>query len=121
VIWLQGPVTVNAITVGCKVAVTGNNTCPAADLAPSIVIIDGNATFTGSPQFYGILYVRGSVTISGGTTVYGSLVTSGTVANNAGGSLTVIYHSDALQMTRENGPTTSASGTWRDFGIPGNP
>jgi hypothetical protein len=116
IIWVEGDTTFsNNTTVGCKVVVTGNNVCATANTKPSIMIINGNATFGGTTQFYGIVYVTGSITITGNSTVYGALVGASSVTNNTGGSLDIWYNSDVLERVKRNGPLGSSAGSWRDF------
>lgn len=116
IIWVEGNTTFNNnTTVGCKAVVTGTNVCSDANTKPSIMIINGDATFSGTVQFYGIVYVTGSVTISGGTTIYGAMVGASSVTNNTGGSLNIWYNSDVLERVKRNGPLGSSAGSWRDF------
>ncbi len=115
VIWIDGDHTFNGITVGCAVSVTGNNVCPAASTKPSIVIVNGNASFSGTPQFYGLLFVTGNINISGNTTVYGAVVTAGSAASTTGGSLDVWFSSSVLGGTARAGASTGSAGTWKDF------
>jgi hypothetical protein len=116
IIWVDGDTTFsNNTTVGCKAVVTGNNVCSGANTKPSIMIIDGNATFGGTVQFYGIVYVTGSITISGNATVHGAMVGASSVTNNTGGSLDIWFNSDVLERTKRNGPLGSSAGSWRDF------
>lgn len=115
VIWIQGNHTFSGVTVGCTTAVTGSNVCPLANQKPSIVIVNGDATFSGGPHFYGILFVMGDVTISGNTTVRGALVTAGSTTSNTGGSFDVWYNSTILGGTSMAGATTGSAGTWKDF------
>jgi hypothetical protein len=115
VIWIEGNTAFGNITIGCTTAVTGGNTCPAANVKPSIVIVNGNASFGGTPHIYGLLFVRGSVSMSGSTTVHGGMVVGGNISSNAGGSLDVWYSSGVLTGTRLAGPSTGSAGSWRDF------
>lgn len=119
VIWIQGngstPVDIGNITVGCTVAVNGGATCATANTRPSIVIVNGNVSFTGTPQFYGILYVTGNANMSGNTTVYGSAVIAGDASSTTGGSLDIIYNGSILDQTILAGASTGGAGTWRDF------
>ncbi|MDX1490104.1 MAG: hypothetical protein R3332_02385 [Pseudohongiellaceae bacterium] len=114
VIWVEGDVTISGITVGCTTAVTGNNVCPAANTKPSIVVVNGNATFTGTPHFYGLLFIRGDTLGSGNVTVHGAMVIAGN-ASSTGGSLDIWYNSDVLESTAKAGASTGSSGTWKDF------
>lgn len=114
IIWYEGDATISGMTVGCETSVTGNNVCSLADEAPSIVIINGNATLSGTPHFYGIVFVMGDISLSGNTTIHGSLVVAG-VTNNTSGSLDIYYNSRLLENTGSNGPLARSSGTWRDF------
>lgn len=115
VIWIEGDHSFNGVTVGCAVAVSGNNVCSAANTKPSIIIVNGNASFSGTPQFYGLLYVAGNVNMSGNATVHGAVVTGGTATNSTGGSLDVWYSSSVLGGTAQAGASTGSAGTWRDF------
>jgi len=115
VIWIEGNTTFGNITIGCTTAVTGNNVCPAANIKPSIVIVNGNASFSGTPKIYGLLFVRGGVSMSGSTTIYGGMVIGGNTSSSAGGSLDIWYSSAVLSGTRLAGPSTGSAGTWRDF------
>ena len=91
IIWHEGDASILGGTVGYSVAVTGGNTCSAANEATSIVIINGN------------------VSLSGNSTVHGAMVVAG-VTNNTGGSLDIWYNSGLLKSTQGNGPMASASG-----------
>ena len=116
VIWVEGDITLQkGITVGCKTVVTGSNVCPVGDQKPSIVIINGNATFNSSPHFYGLLYVTGSIDFSANSTFYGAVIAGGDIINQGGGSLDIIYHSGLLGSLTGIGPLASSSGSWRDF------
>ncbi|MDP1932358.1 MAG: pilus assembly PilX N-terminal domain-containing protein [Gammaproteobacteria bacterium] len=115
VIWIDGNANLSNITVGCRVAVTGNNVCSAANTKPSIVIVNGNATFGGTPHFYGLLFVRGNVTGTGNTTVHGAMVIGGTSNSSTGGSLDIWYSSSVLRGVARAGATTGSAGTWQDF------
>ncbi|WP_455203697.1 pilus assembly PilX family protein, partial [Kaarinaea lacus] len=100
IVWIEGNTTFSSsLTVGCNTAVSGGNDCASAggNTKPSILIVNGNATFNGNPHFYGLVFVTGSVTISGNTTVEGALVTGGALNNNTGGSLDVTYDGSMLQ------------------------
>jgi Tfp pilus assembly protein PilX len=115
VIWIEGDATFPSVTVGCTESVTGNNKCPASKLRPSILIVDGNATFSGgTSHIYGIVFIMGSANMSKNTTVRGAVVTAGAVSNT-GGSLDVWYNSSILAATRNSGSRGGAAGTWRDF------
>jgi hypothetical protein len=115
VIWVQGNTNVQGTTIGCTTNVTGSGVCPNNNIKPSIIIIDGDASFTGTPQIYGILYVTGSLTMSGNATVYGAVVAAGNATNNTGGSLTIVYDSTILAGTALAGNSTGSAGTWKDF------
>ena len=116
IIWVDGDVTfTNNTTIGCESSVSGSNVCDAAETKPSIVIIDGNATFSGTPKIYGIVFVFGNIEISGSTQVTGALVAGGSLLNKTSGSLEMIYNTDVLAAARWNGPLRPVSGTWKDF------
>jgi Tfp pilus assembly protein PilX len=115
VIWVEGDATLSGVTVGCTTSVTGNNTCATANTKPSILIVDGNLSFSGTPQFYGIVFVTGNVSISGNTTIVGSLVVAGTATSSTGGSLDLWFNSDVLAGTAKAGASSGSAGTWRDF------
>jgi Tfp pilus assembly protein PilX len=114
VIWVDGNVTLSGITVGCTTTVNGGGVCPAANTKPSIVIVDGNASFSGNVHFYGLLFVTGNTSSSGNTTVTGGMVIGGT-ASSSGGSLDIWYSSGILAATSKAGASTGSSGTWKDF------
>lgn len=113
VIWVEGNASINGITVGCAVSVSGSGVCSAANTKPSIMIINGDLDLGGSPQFYGILYVTGDVTGTGNTTVYGAMVIGG--SSSTSGSLDIWYSSDILANTSKAGASASSAGTWKDF------
>ena len=93
---------------------TGSNTCPNADLAPTIVIVDGDLNMSGTPHIYGMLYVRGDVDVSGNTTILGAVVVEGST-NNSSGSLDIWFNSAVLAGTRPAGALSTPTGVWRDF------
>lgn len=113
VVWVEGDVVFDSTTIGCEIHVTGNNTCPSGNIKPSIVIVNGNASFSGTPKFYGLLFIMGDVELTGSTTVYGALAAGGDMGGT--GSLDVWYTSDVLNGTRFAGAATGSAGTWRDF------
>lgn len=115
VVWIEGNTNFNSVTVGCTVHVPGNNQCTAANTKPSIVIVNGDASFQGTPKIYGILYITGNVSLTGNTTVYGAMVVGGDMASSAGGNFDIWYSSAVLAGTRFAGATTGSAGTWRDF------
>jgi hypothetical protein len=115
VIWIDGDTNFTGVTVGCESAVTGSNVCPAGDTKPSIIIVDGDVSFSGGNQFYGIVFVRGAVNISGNTTIRGAVVTAGDAVSSTGGSLDVWYNSSILAGTSLAGASTGSAGTWKDF------
>jgi Tfp pilus assembly protein PilX len=114
IVWVDGDVSMNGGTVGCTTAVTGNNVCPANNIEPSIVIIDGDASFSGSPHFYGLLYITGEVTVSGDLYVRGAQVVQGNNATTTG-SLDIWYDSSVLRNIAQNGRLGGGGGSWRDF------
>jgi hypothetical protein len=115
VVWIEGNTTFSGITTGCTAGVTGNNVCSDANTQPSIIIVNGDVSFSGGNQFYGILFVTGNVSMVGNTTVYGAMVVAGSATSAAGGSLDVWYQSDVLAATSLAGATTGSAGTWKDF------
>ncbi|KGJ88254.1 PilX N-terminal domain-containing pilus assembly protein [Thalassotalea sp. ND16A] len=114
VVWYEGNVSENGGSVGCATKVTGNNVCAAANEYPSIVIINGDASFKGTPHFYGILFVMGNVTGTGNMTLHGAMVTAGQ-ANTGNGSLDIYYNSRLLESLESIGPRAISSGSWKDF------
>jgi Tfp pilus assembly protein PilX len=114
VIWIEGNATLGNITVGCTESVSGGNVCPTNKTKPSILIVNGDVTFSGTPQFYGILFVRGDANMSGNTTVYGSAIIEGN-ATNTTGSLNIWYSGAIVQDTALAGASSASAGTWRDF------
>ena len=116
VIWVEGNTSLSDVTtVGCEVPVTGNGTCPAASLDPTILIINGDLIADGTPNFYGIVYVVGNVVISGNSTVTGAMITVGQLSNTTGGSTDIWYNSDVLNMARDNSRLSAAPGSWHDW------
>jgi hypothetical protein len=116
VIWVEGDVAFeNNLTVGCEIRVTGGNFCLDADTEPSILIVNGNATFDGTAHFVGLVFVMGDVDISGNTTVVGMMVVAGDTESTTGGSLDLWYHSEILNELHEIGPQVPVAGTWKDF------
>jgi predicted acyltransferase (DUF342 family) len=115
VVWVTGNTTIQGSTVGCSTSVSGNNVCPTANQKPSIVIINGDASFSGTPHIYGILYVTGTLTMSGNATVHGAVVAAGSATSSTGGSLDIWYNSSILAGTSKAGNTTGSAGTWVDF------
>ncbi len=116
VIWIEGDVTFeNNTTVGCSIVVTGSNVCPGANTRPSLVIVNGDATFNGTPHFYGVVFVIGNIGIKGNTTVYGALLAGGEFGNETGGSLDLTYDSSLLGAIQNSGPLGTVAGSWRDF------
>jgi len=113
VVWIEGDTTFNNATVGCEVHVPGNNTCPQANIKPSIVIVNGNASFSGTPKIYGLLFVLGNVNLTGNTTVFGALAAGGDMGGS--GNLDIWYNSQVLKNTQFAGAATGSAGTWRDF------
>ena len=120
VIWVDGSggtTDLNGITMGCVTAQTGSNVCPNNQTKPSILVVDGNATFSGSPQFYGIVFVTGTISVTGGTSVHGALVTGSTLTSTTGGGLSIWYNSEILRSARKTGRTGTSAGSWRDFDV----
>lgn len=116
VIWVDGDVTfTNNTSVGCTVSVNGNNLCSPADTEPSILIIDGNASFEGTPNFHGLVFVTGNASITGNMSVVGSIVIAGDLSSDAGGSMDVFYNSDVLADLINAGNRFGVAGTWKDF------
>jgi hypothetical protein len=116
VIWVDGDVEFGGITVGCEVSVTGSNLCTdnPPDVGPSIVIVNGDATFNGG-NFTGLLFVIGDVHISGNMTVVGQMVVAGSTDSSAGASLDLYFNSDLLKEAGEIGVPVPIAGSWKDF------
>ncbi|WP_237068420.1 hypothetical protein [Microbulbifer guangxiensis] len=116
VIWVDGDVSfTNNTSVGCSVAMQGNNLCSAAETEPSILIIDGNASFEGTPNFHGMVFVTGNASITGNMTVVGSIIIAGELSSDAGGSMDVFYNSAVLADLVNAGNRFGVAGTWKDF------
>lgn len=116
VVWIEGDTSfVNNTSVGCSVAISGNKTCDPADSEPSILIINGDATFDGTPNFNGLVFVTGNANIKGNMTVVGSIVIAGDVSSSAGGSMDIWYNSDVLSDLDNAGVRIGMAGTWKDF------
>ena len=115
IIWVDGDVVLdNVTTIGCGVNVTPGNPCPAGELKPSILIVDGDATFKGITIF-GLVYVAGNVNISSSTDIQGAVVVGGFLDNSTSGSLDLLFNSDVLKNARSNGGMLPIAGTWKDF------
>jgi hypothetical protein len=115
VIWVEGNVAINGLTVGCSVPVTGNaTTCPDNPVEPVILIIDGNLNLSGGPHFFGMVYVMGDINVSGNSTFVGSVVSQGTNTDTSG-SLDIWYNSDLLESLQQEGRPAGGGGSWRDF------
>lgn len=115
VIWVEGDTVIEGSTIGCTTSVTGANVCPTSNQRPSIIVINGNASFTGTPHIYGILFVSGTLTMSGNATVHGAVVAAGDATSNTGGSLDVWFNGDILADVSKAGKSTGSAGTWKDF------
>ena len=115
IIWIDGDVVLdNVTTIGCSENVTPGNPCPPEKLKPSILIIDGDATFKGITIF-GLVYVAGNVNISSSTDIQGAVVVGGFLDNSTSGSLDLLYNSDVLRNARSNGGMLPIAGSWKDF------
>jgi hypothetical protein len=114
VIWVEGNHSFNGGTVGCTTAVTGNNVCPLANRRPSIVIVNGDASFAGTPHFYGMLFVMGNSSSTGNVTVHGAMAIGGS-ASSSGGSFDIWYNTNILARASMSGAAASSAGTWKDF------
>lgn len=118
VIWVDGDVDfTNNTTVGCEIRVTGSALChdTPANEGPSIVIVDGDATFNGTPNFTGLLFVLGDVDITGNFTLVGQMVVAGVTDSSSGGSLDLWFNSGSLQELNELGVSVPIAGSWKDF------
>ena len=115
VIWVEGNANLDQVTVGCASTVTGNNVCSDQDAKPSILVVNGDASFSGTPHFYGLVFVMGSLDAASNTTIHGAVISAGDVTNSTGGSLDVWYNSDLLAGLARTGPLSGSAGTWRDF------
>lgn len=115
VIWVEGDTVLNGITVGCSREMGGSNICPDNDTVPSILIINGDASFSGNSQIYGILFVVGNAVAGGNATVHGAMMVGGDLTDSPGSSIALWYRSDVLQDTAKAGRIVGASGTWTDF------
>ncbi|MFC1748703.1 PilX N-terminal domain-containing pilus assembly protein [Pseudomonadota bacterium] len=114
-IWIDGSggtTELNGVTVGCESDVN-SDTCTLAEREPSIMVIDGNATFKGNSTFYGIVFVTGNVLVSGNTTIVGAIVGAGAITTT--GSLDVIYNSNVLTALDPIGTPGGSAGGWRDI------
>jgi hypothetical protein len=114
VVWIEGDADLSAITVGCTVAVVGNNVCANENIEPSIVIINGDLSTQSTPHFYGIVFVMGDVDLSGNVTLDGALIVAGST-NSSSGSFDLTYNSGILDSTRDNGALGTPTGNWHDF------
>lgn len=116
VVWVEGDVSFeNNTSVGCAAVVSGNKVCTDDDIEPSIVIVNGNATFNGTPNFTGLVFVMGNANITGNMTVMGAIVIAGDLSSNAGGSMDIWYNSSVLNKLDNAGIRVGMAGTWKDF------
>jgi hypothetical protein len=116
IVWIEGDTEFeNNTTIGCKVVVTGNNLCTGADIDPSIVIVNGDLEGNGTPNITGLLFVLGNFDLLGNVTNMGATIVAGDFGNASSGSLDVIYNSDVLDQTRDNGSLVGAPGSWHDW------
>jgi hypothetical protein len=119
IIWVEGDATlVNTTRIGCGVGpadgLNPGEPCPADEIKPSILIIDGNATFDG-PDILGLVYVTGNATITNSTDIQGAVIVGGALNNVTSASLDLVYNSDVLKSTRLGGNMIPVSGSWKDF------
>ena len=115
IIWIDGDVVLdNVTTIGCAENVTPGNPCPPEKLKPSILIVDGDATFKGITIF-GLVYVTGNVDITSSTDIQGAVIVGGSLDNSTSGSLDLLYNSDVLRNARTNGGMLPLAGSWKDF------
>ena len=106
----------NGLSVGCTVQGASNNagmTC-AGNILPSIIVVDGDLRVTGQITIWGLVYVTGDVRGAGTVNVMGAMMMQGTTGK-VSGNVRVIYNSEVLRSTADNGPMGGAGGTWRDF------
>lgn len=116
VIWVEGDASfTNNTSVGCVVKVTGNKTCTTAETEPSILIVNGNASFDGTPNFTGLVFVMGNASVTGNMTVMGSIAIAGDLSSNTGGSMDIWYNSEVLAKLENAGVRVGMAGTWKDF------
>jgi len=115
VIWVEGNIIANGVTVGCAIVLSGNLACADIDTKPSIIIINGNAAFGGNMHLYGMLYVAGNFLLEGNFTMHGGMLIGGDLTNTAGSTLAVWYNSKVLEETARAGRITIAPGSWQDF------
>jgi len=117
ILWVDGDADfTNNTTVGCSAVATGGKLCgtDVGTAEPSILIIDGDVTFSGTPNFTGIVFIMGDAEIGGNMTVQGSIVIAGT-ATQAGGSMDVWFNSQVLSNIQTPPAKAGSAGTWKDF------
>ncbi|WOH39165.1 PilX N-terminal domain-containing pilus assembly protein [Thalassotalea fonticola] len=100
VIWVDGDVVSNGGVIGSMDE-------------PSILIVDGNATFKGTPEFYGLVFVTGNLDVTGNTSFFGAVIVNGAASES--GSLDIWYNSGLLEDLSETGPAVVTAGSWIDF------
>lgn len=122
IIWIEGGGTGgtetswNGVSVGCSVEGSSNNAGVFCDgvIRPSIVIVNGDLRVAGNITFWGLLYVTGNISGAGSVDVVGAVMMQGT-AGNLTGNLRVIYNSEVLRSTEDDGPLGSSGGSWIDY------
>ena len=101
-------------TVGCLVTVTGTDVCPANQIKPVLLVIDGNMSGAGTVKVYGMVYITGDFAGNGNLEVEGAVIMEGDVTGT--GSLNVTYNSSVLgQLQQTAGAAAALPGSWRDF------
>ena len=130
IIWVDGDVNSQTIIAGCdydmSVAASAPNNkagpfdenCSSGgannELAPVIIIIDGNLEMTAGTIIFGLVYVTGDI-ITHGTPEFQGAVVQESTTSAVTGALEIWYDSGILEMTQDNGPLGGASGSWKDF------
>ena len=92
-------------------------TNPAGEIAPVILVVDGNLTTNGTVDIYGLVYIIGDWDVQGTFNVYGSVIVEGSVSG--AGTFNITYDSDVLGNSNFDFIGTKVPNSWRDFCLTG--
>jgi hypothetical protein len=114
------------LTLGCSITITGGGsadppsggtddcTDAGGELAPVVLVIEGDLVTSGTLHLFGLVFITGDITGSGSVDISGAMIMGG--SSDTTGSLNVKYNSDILELLGSISVTPgSAEGGWRDF------